>query len=174
MSEYETEVVKASVQPHDHRGTGGPHDIQIGVRAQCPLMKWWKKGTPVLLEMEQLYPENNFTLIRVLFLKSGAKKPWFLERPFKRVFKRASLRRRYEGDLRVSIKARYSKALDHPLPVGGYVGTVKYDAEETFALLCLQAMTLRKEPEASKPKLIITPDDPRYHESLRRAKKTLS
>lgn len=171
MSEYKAISVRASVQPHDHRGTGGPHDIQIGVRAQSSLMRRWKKGTPVLLDIFQMNEDNNFTLLRVLFLKPGAKKPRHLKGPYKRAFQR----RRKRGDLRVSIKARYSQKLDHPLPVGGYGGTVTYDEEGTFALLSLQAVTLRKkEPEASRPKIIITPGDPCFHESLRRAEKTLS
>lgn len=171
VTEYQTKVVYGSVWPRDGKGPHGPHNVRFGVKAQPDIVKNWPDKQPVSITIEQPNEDDNFTIIRVMFLKPGTPTPSFVKGV---KFKKVRQYRNRGGGLEVRIKVRYTNSLPHPLPTGRYVGTSMYDDAGKFAVLTLQAGTLRKAPEPSKPKTIITPDDPEFHESLKRAKKTLS
>lgn len=166
--DYQTEVVRGNVWPEHGPGPHGPHIVRFGVRMQPPIIKGWVKGRPVSFSIEQPNEEDNFTMIRLLFLKGGTSIP-SAAKGIK--FKNLSQFRNKGGGMRVRIKVRYTNSLPHPVPTGTYIGSMFYDLDNTFAFLTLQAGTLRKEPEPSKPKVIITPGDIGFNESIAAAKR---
>lgn len=165
-----TELVMANVWPHGGRGPHGPHDMRIAFKNQIAIVQSWPSKRSVLFSIDQPNEDDNFTLLRVLFLRSGTRTPESVRGV---TFKNARQYGKKEGGLKVSIKTRYSSLLLHPLPTGPYQGTVVYDEDNSFALITVQAMTLKKEPEPSKPKIIVTPDDPRFYESTATVKRII-
>ena len=91
-----------------------------------------------------------------------------------RQFHKVRWYRRSDEVIETRLKRRLGNSLPHPVPIGKYEGSCMYNVDGEFAVFTLQAMTLRKEPEPSKPKTIITPGDAEYGLALRDAKKSLS
>jgi hypothetical protein len=163
-------AASASLQLQGHtRETEGPWNLRIAPKFQPPIIQGWT-AKQVFLSMEQPNKDDNFTLIRVLYLR-GVKKPSLVAGL---TFRRARWRRRPQGGVEVRIKKRYGNSFPHPLPLGRYTGTCMYDMEEGFGVFTFQAITLRREPKPQEPKVIITPGDRGFNESLRNAKRTLS
>jgi hypothetical protein len=128
------------------------------------------EGKQVLLNIEQPHDEDNFTLIRVMFLKGGQKTPSFVAGV---KFNRVRWYRRSDEVIETRLKRKLGNSFQHPVPIGKYEGSCMYDADGGFAVFTLQAMTLRKEPEPSKPKTIITPGDAEYGLTLRDAERAV-
>ncbi len=169
--DYSAETISGNVWPHSGKRLQGPYDLRVGLRSQPPIVRTWGKREPVLLHIEQPNEEDNFTLIHVMFLKPGAPTPSFVKGLR---FRKASHHRNGDKGLVIGIKIRYTNSLPHPVPTGRYPGNLVYDTAGRFAVLTLQAGTLRKAPEPAKPRTIIQPGDPEYYESLENAKRTLS
>ena len=156
--------VRGSVKPHRHTDKMcGPHLFMLGKQSQPPLVAKWKGK--VLLCIEQPNDDDNFSLLRILFLRPGISKP-------KYKFHRASFHRKKDGTAAIYIKKRYTDTLAHPLPVGPYLGTCV--TRDGVANYTFQATTLGRAPEPSKPKTIITPGDVEYDLTLANTKRTLS
>ncbi len=171
VTEHNTITVNASLHPCGHRYEHeGPWSLRVGVRSQPTIIHNWK-AKQVLLSIEQPNTKDNFTLIRVMYLKSGQKKPSFVAGC---KFHRVRWRRRRDEVIEVKLKKKMGNPFPHPMPVGKYDGSCMYDVGGGFAVFVLQAMTLRKEPELSKPKIIITPGDTEYGSTLRNAARSLS
>jgi len=171
ITEHKTMQITGSVHPHGQRDqTTGPFDLRIGMAAQ-PAVLHGKDPKTVLLCLEQPNEEkDNFTLLKVLYLRTGTRKPSFVAGC---TFHNARQYRR-GGTIAVRIKKRLCLSFPSPLPIGRYTGTCMYDEDRgSFVLFTLQAMTLVKEPEPVKPKTIITPGDPEYANTLRDAKRKL-
>lgn len=169
VTDYQTQVVYGNVWPHDKRGSHGPHDVRLATRWLPEIVQKWT-GSWVSFNVEQPNEQDNFTILRFMFLKPGTRTPGIVKGL---KFRRVRQYRIRGGGLKMSIKIRYTHSLPHPMPKGRYTGTVMYDDAQKFAVVTLQAVTLRKEPEPSQPKTIITPGDPRYYESLTEAKRAL-
>jgi hypothetical protein len=170
VTEHKTEAVHGRVWPHSKKGIHGPHDIHLGIRSQPPIVREWPDKYPVLVHLDQPNNLDNFTMIRVLFMKPGTRTPSLVAGLR---FHRIKQYRRKGDELKIRIRTRLTRTLPHPMPVGQYTGTVIYDDAGKFAVLTLQASTLKKEPEPSTPKTIITPGDAEYHDTLADAKRTL-
>jgi len=170
VTDYQTDLIQANVWPHDGKGPHGPHDIRISFKTVPSIVEEWAKGRPVGLSVDQPNDDDNFTLFRVLFRKGGTPSPSMVTGVS---FRNCKCYKKGGKKLKVSVKVRYTNSLPHPVPTGPYQGTVLYDSNDTFALLTMQAGTLRKEPEPSKPKIIVTPEDPGFHESLSRIKRII-
>lgn len=170
MTEFNTIACTASLHPHGHtQENEGPWSLRIGIQSQpMPVRRDTKQA---LLSIEQPNKDDNFTLLRVMFLKSGQRKPSCVGEC---TFHRARHYRRPGGVVEVRIKKRLGDSFPHPLPIGKYTGSCMYDADGGFAVFNLQARTLRKEAEPSQPRTIITPGDVAYNVALRDAKRTLS
>lgn len=171
VMEHNTIVCKASLHPHGHQQQHeGPWSLRIGVKSQPMVVHDWE-AKRVLLNIEQPNEEDNFTLIRVMFLKSGRKKPSFVAGC---KFHRARWYRRSDEVIEVRLKRRLGSSFQHPVPVGKYEGSCMYEADGGFAVFTLQAKTLRRAPKPPMPKTIITPGDAEYGVALRDAAKSLS
>lgn len=169
VTEHNTIACNANLHPHKHRLQGqGPWNLRIGVRSQPTVIREWK-SKKVYVSMEQTEEDTNFTIIRVMFLKGGHKKPSFVAGCD---FKVARVYRRSDEVIEVRLKNRYTNSFPHPLPLGKYDGSCMYEADGGFAVFTLQAMTLRKEPKPPESKIIITPGDAEYGVTLRDAKKS--
>ena len=156
--------VRGSVKPHQHTDKMcGPHLFMLGKQSQPPIVTKWKGK--VLVGIEQPYEDNNFSLIRILFLCPGIAKPDYQ-------YHKAAFNRKKDGTVAIYLKKRYTDTLPHPLPVGPYIGTCIIG--DGVANYTFQASTLTKMAEPSKPKTIITPGDVDYDLTLARAAKTLS
>lgn len=172
--EYKTIGASGSVHPHGHTDQNtGPFSLRIGIQSQPAMLHKGRGQNPphVLIHVEQPNADkDNFTLIYVLYLSTGTRKPP-LVMDYK--FHRAKQYRR-SGTIEVRIKKRLCDSFPSPLPVGRYQGTCVYDPKGTSVLFTLQARTLtKKEPEPAKPKLILTPGDEGFNESLRDTARTL-
>ena len=171
ITEHETMACQGSLHPHGHqREHEGPWSLRIGVKSQPSIVRGWRFDG-ALVAIEQTREDTNFTLIWVLFLKGGQRKPSFV--PIV-PFRKARWYRKSSEMIEVRLKRKWSSSFPHPLPIGKYNGSCMYDASGRFAVFTLQAMTLRKEPGPSEPKVIITPGDKEYGLTLRDAKRTLS
>ncbi len=172
ITEHNTVACTGSLHLHDHgRNPEGPWSLRIGVVSQPGVVRDWHTKQYVLLNIEQPNEEDNFTLIRVVYLKSGQKKPSFVSGC---KFHRARWHRKGDKVIEVRLRKRLDNSFPHPLPIGKYVGSCMYDVSGGFAVFTLQAMTLCKEAEPSKPKTIIIPGDTEYGLTLRDAKRSLS
>lgn len=169
VTEHNTIAVSGATYPHGHRmDTGiGPISLRIGTRSQPQMIRVWK-GKHALLAIEQPNDKDNFTFIKVLYLRNGVRKPSFVAGY---VFHKAKQYRRPDNVVEVRIKKRYCDSFPHPIPIGKYTGSCMYDVDGGFAVFTLQAMTLRKEPEPQKPRTIITPGDKEYDQSIRDIKR---
>ncbi len=171
ITEYNTIAISGSVHPHGHTDKNtGPFSLRVGIKSQPQVLQYWE-SSHVYLSIEQPNETDNFTLLRVLYLRSGTKKPSLVAGC---VFHRAKWYRRPKGLIEVRIKKRYCNVLTHPLPSCQYSGTCMYDVGGGFVVLTLQAVSLNKEPEPQKPKIILTPGDEGFNESLANAKRTFS
>lgn len=169
--DFNTIACTASLHPHGHKQEHeGPWSLRVGVRGQPDVVRNWT-GTTILLSIEQPNDKDNFTLIRVMFLRSGRMKPLIV---LGCTFHRAKWRRRPDDMIEMRLKRKLGKSFQHPVPIGKYDGSCMYDADGGFAVFNLQAMTLCKEAEPSGPKTIIIPGDPAYNVALRDAKRTFS
>jgi hypothetical protein len=178
VTEHNTIACRGDVRPEGHReNVSGPWYLRIGTRSQPDIVKRWttKSGDPDFTQVyfcfEQTNKEDNFTLIRVMFLRGGTKKPSFVAGC---TFHRTRIRKRPEEIIELRIKRRYGSSLPHPIPIGRYTGSCMYDVDGGFAVFTLQAVTLRAEPKPPEPKTIITPGDAEYDVTFRDAQKTLS
>lgn len=170
VTEHNTMACRGSLQPRGHtQDHVGPFELRIGSTFQTLIVERWT-AKHVLLAIEQPNEEDNFTLLRVLFLRSGTMKPSFVAGC---KFRNAKVYRRKDGMVEVRIKKRYTDSFPHPFPTGKYTGSCMYDVEGRFAFYTLQAMSHRRQPEARKPKTIITPGDTEYDLTLAHAKRTL-
>lgn len=170
ITEHNTLACSGSLQPRGHtQDHVGPFELRVGCTFQPPIVEGWT-AKHVLLAIEQPNEEDNFTLLRILLLRSGTKKPSFVSGC---KFHNAKVYRRKDRMVEVRIKKRYTDSFPHPLPIGKYTGSCMYDVEGRFAFYTLQAMSHRKQPEAQKPKTIITPGDVEYDLTLKNAKRTL-
>ncbi len=78
LTEHNTIAVSGSLHPHGHTSQhDGPWSLRIGIRSQPKVVHDWK-GKQALLAIEQPNEQDNFTLIRVMLLKSGRRKPSFV------------------------------------------------------------------------------------------------
>lgn len=168
---FETMAAKGNLHPQGHTSkVEGPWDLRIGDKSQNGVVRcWWilscAKSRHVLLAVDQPRAGSNFTLIYVLYLRSGTKKPSLITGL---TFHKAREYRLATGVIKVRIKRRYGHSFPCPLPIGRYTGSCIYDVEGGFAVFTLQAGTIRdfKEPEPLKPKTIITPGDAEHGQSL--------
>ena len=64
-------------------------------------------------------------------------------------------------------------SLPHPLPLGKYKGSCRFDPEGAYAVFTFQAVTLRMQPKPAEPKNIITPGDQEYGVTLSEARRLL-
>ena len=170
VTDFNTIACTGSLHPHGHtQENEGPWSLRVGVRGQPMVIRDWENRT-ILVSIEQPNKEDNFTLIRVMFLRRGRMKPSIVTGC---AFHKARWRRRPDDVVEIRLKKRLGRSLPHPVPVGKYDGSCMYDADGGFAVFNLQAMTLRKEAEPSEPKTIITPGDSKYNVTLRDAARTL-
>jgi len=171
-TKYDTMKVSGRLHPHGHRQKmEGPWSFQIGRRSQPVFIQSWETQD-VLISMHQPSETENLTILYVLYLRNGVRKPSFASGV---TFHRAREYRRPGGDIEVRVKKRYGNLFQHPLPIGRYQGTCIYSNDSrTFGFYTFQASTLKVEPKPATPKVIITPGDEGFHESLRNAKRTLS
>lgn len=170
VTEHNTIAISGAVHPHGHTSKDvGPFSLRVGMRSQPEVLQKWTTKT-VLFSIEQPNDQDNFTLIRVLYLRGGTKKPSFVSGC---TFHKVKQYRRPSKEIEVRIKKRYCDALNHPLPTGRYTGTCMYDVDGSFAVLNLQAVSLHKEPEPQKPKTILVPGDKEYDVTVRDAKRAL-
>ena len=78
VTEHNTIACNGSLHPHGHQDKyQGPWSLRIGTRSQPMVVRDWE-GKQVLLNIEQPNEQDNFTLIRVMFLKGGQKTPSFV------------------------------------------------------------------------------------------------
>lgn len=179
-------VIQARVWPHNHKNEfGGPLDVKIGVTSQPDALRGWDKKVKPLIALEQPNAEEtNLTVLRVLFLKNGSPPDilkdttlhranvWGLQElpvpPFGGELSdqqvkdyRAEWKRLKPSHLTVYLKARYTKALPHPVPLGKWDGTVIDDEGGRWVLFTLQAMTLAVQKQEKKRNLIL-PGDPDF------------
>ncbi len=169
MIEYETVPVTASLHLHDHRVEDrGPWSLRIGKQSQPPAVVEWTQPK-VLISLEQPPGDNNFTMIWVLYLRGGRRKPPVVRSV---TFHNARQYLRRDGTREIRVKSRYA-LFPNCIPIGVYGGTCYHDPDGGLALYTFQAMTQKREPEESKPKLILTPGDEEYHGTLRDAARTL-
>lgn len=165
---YKTVPVTASLHPHDHRAKDhGPWSLRIAPKSQPNAVEEWDKYK-VLLCMEQ--PPGDIILIWVLYLRSGRRKPDLIRGC---QFHHARHYVRSDGTKEVRVKSRYGSSFPRPVPIGVYSGTCMYDPDGGMAVYTFQARTLTKEPEESKPKVILTPGDEEFHGTLKEAARTL-
>jgi len=170
-TDHNTMVISGRLHPRGHQLPGiGPFTLRVGRRGQPDIVSNWGAKF-VLLGIEQPNEDDNFTLIRVLFLLPGRRTPWVAKGM---PMKRARVYHRKTGELEVRIRKRFSDKQTHPLPTGQYTGSCIHDVEGGFAVFTLQAISLRKEPETQKPKTIITPGDSTFNVTLAEAQRTLS
>ncbi len=170
-TQFNTITCTASLHSHGHaQAHEGPWSMRVGVKGQPMVVRDWE-GTTVLLSVEQPNKEDNFTLIRIMFLRSGRQKPSLVTGT---VFHRAKWYRRPGDVIEMRLKRKLGKSFKHPVPIGKYDGTCMYDVDGGFAVFNLQATTLRTEAKPSEPKVIITPGDENYNVTLRDAKRALS
>lgn len=170
-SEFNTIACTASLHLHGHRYEHeGPWSLRIGVRGQPDIVNNWDSKT-ILLSIEQPNKEDNFTLIRAMFLRSGRTKPSIVRGC---TFHRVRWYRRPDDVIDIRLKRKLGKLVPHPIPIGKYDGSCFYDAAGGFTVFNLQAMTLHQDVKPSTPKTIITPGDQDYNVTLRDAKRTLS
>ena len=168
---FNTITCTASLHPHGHKQQHeGPWSLRVGVKGQPMVVRDWE-GTTVLLSVEQPNKEDNFTLIRVMFLRSGRTKPSLVAGS---PFHRAKWYRRPGDVIEMRLKRKLGNSFSHPVPIGKYDGSCMYDADGGFAVFNLQAVTLRTEAKPSEPKTIITPGDENYNVTLRDAQRALS
>jgi hypothetical protein len=177
--------VTARVWPHNHTSEfGGPLDVKIGVTSQPEILRGWKK--PPLFSLEQPSDESNLTLLRILFLKHGSKpreataaeyhtaNVWGLQAlpvtytvdPLtltqdQQVEYNKAWNKAKPSHLTVYLKARYTDALPHPVPLGKWEGTVEEDEHGRWVLFTLQAMTLAVQKVEEKRHILI-PGDPEW------------
>jgi hypothetical protein len=162
-SDYNTIAARGALHPHGHtQKNEGPWSLRIGVKSQPTVIRDWK-AKQVLLSIEQPNEGDNLTLICVLYLRSGTKKPSLTAGL---TFHRARQYRRPNEVIEVRVKRRYGSSFPHPVPVGKYTGACIYDVDGGFGVFTFQTMTLKKEPGPQKPKTIITPGDAEYGQSL--------
>ena len=170
VTEHNTIACTGSLHPHRHKDQcEGPWFLRIGIRSQPMVVRDWK-SRQVLLGIEQPNEQDNFTLIRVMFLKTGLKTPSFVAGV---KFQRARWHRKGNEVIETRLKRKLGNSLPHPVPIGKYTGSCMYDGGGGFAVFTLQARTLRMEPEPSQPKTIITPGDAEYGFTLRDAERAL-
>jgi len=168
--EYKTEAVSAHLWPHDHRSkTGGPWTLHIGVKYQPDTVKKWESRR-VYFSMDQPEQDTNFTMMWVMYLRGGRAKPDLVRGL---TFHNARQYSRKTGAREIRIRGRYGNSFPHPVPLGVYTGTCMYDPDGGMAVYTFQAVTLKKEPEKSEPKLILTPGDEEFHGTLAEASRTL-
>lgn len=168
VTEHNTIAIHGSVHPHGHTvENAGPFSLRVGIKSQPDVVRYWDTKH-VLVALTQEHEEDNFTLVHVLYLRSGTKKPSFVSGI---TFHKAKYYRRPDEVVEVRIKKRYADVLPHPVPVGKYTGSCMYDVGGAFAVLTLQAVTLTVEPKPQTPKVIITPGDVKYGQSLAEIKK---
>ncbi len=167
-TDHNTMAARGRVHPHNHAvGNVGPYNLRIGIRSQPDVVKLWGSRR-IELGIEQPQDETNFTMLRVVFLRVGQPTPWVVSGvPLRRV-----RMYRKKSCMEVRIRKRVTDNLEHPLPLGQYVGSCIYDVDGNFAVYTLQATSLRKEPEPKKPKTIVTPGDAEYDQSLTELKRT--
>lgn len=183
--------VTARVWPHNHTSEfGGPLDVKIGITSQPEVLRGWNPKNKPLFHLEQPQrEESNLTMLYLLFLKHG-KFPtclpthfdfhyagvWGLqELPVPKLtheaFEAMTDEQAYEhmvtwkrmkpSHLTVYLKARYTDALPHPVPLGKWEGTVDEDEHGRWVLFTLQAMTLAVQKVEEK-RHILVPGDPGY------------
>lgn len=164
-----TMACKGSLHPHGHtKEHEGPWSLRIGVKSQPVVIRDWKSKT-VLLSIQQPNKEDNFTLIRVMYLKSGTRKPTVVSGC---KFHRARWCLKNDGTLEVKLKKKFGNSLLHPVPIGKYDGWCAYDTNNTFVVFAFQAVTLKTAPESSS--VILTPGDTEYGVTLKNAEKSFS
>ena len=168
--DYNTIAVRGRIHPFRHTNEhSGPYVLRIGTRSQVDFVKGWA-GKTVFILISQPNEEDNFSLVQVLYLKGGARRPAFIEGDYCRTLHK---RMAGTGEIYVRIRKRLSNSFPHPLPTGKYIGQCRYDAEGTFALISLQARSLRKASERSELKIIMTPGDSGFDDTVRDIKKSI-
>lgn len=170
VTEHNTIAISGAVHPHGHTSKDvGPFSLRVGIKSQPDVLREWATSK-VLLCIEQPNDRDNFTIIRVLYLRGGVKKPSFVSGC---VFHRVKQYRRPGEEIEVRIRKRYCDSLLHPLPTNRYTGTCMYDVDGGFVVLTLQAVSLRKGPEPQEPKTILTSGDKEYGVTLRDIKRAV-
>jgi len=180
--------IKCRVHPH-HSGpknTRGPHDVKIGVsRLPEMLHDWDGKKYPPRFHIEQPDSDTNLTLLTIVFAKPSAELPGSC-RGLKlhngslwRIGKLACPASRRNPEQRetvevwdrmkpshitVNVKGRYIRNLEHPMPVGGWEGTV--EDGPGWVIFRLQACT-HKVTGIEKTKTILQPGDPDFEQTIR-------
>lgn len=167
VSNSESGFCRASLSPHAGEIVG-PWDLRLGWKYQTPLVQKWD-GLKCLLHMEQPYDHNNFTMVRVMFLKGQTRKPSFVAGL---TFKRARVYRGPNKELLVRIKSRYIGTLPHPLPPSSYDGNMMHT--DRYVVYTFQAVSMQVDQKTQEKRTIIVPGDPSYNESLAEATRTFS
>lgn len=187
--------VTARVWPHNHTSEfGGPLDVKIGITSQPEVLRGWNPKNKPFFNLEQPQAEkSNLTLLRILFLKHGKYPsppvPTGLLFHYAGVWGLQELPVTYADDprdltdeqqksyseawkkvkpshLTVYLKARYTDALPHPVPLGQWEGTVDEDEHGRWVLFTLQAMTLAVQKVEEK-RHILLPGDPGWVETYK-------
>jgi hypothetical protein len=138
------------VMPHDHTyATGGPLDIRIASHSYPPMIETWPLKKPIRVHLEQPVPEeSNFTLLSFAFGPGGAGK-WYNVHGW----------RRKGNTITLYLKARITRSVPHPIPLGPWQGASIYSPKQ--ARILFQRQTLVVKPPEPEPSRIILPDDGR-------------
>ncbi len=151
-----------SLQPFrwdPNRACGKRLQLMIGPTSLPPISLEWGKRT-IRVRIEQPHKDTDFTMVYVLFSKSGATHP----APLRGMrFFRVPHYWRKNGMLDIRINTRHAVPFPY-IVFGQYRGSVV--AGDAWAYVVLQAGGEKLEPTEA-PSTIITPGSPGYAESLK-------
>lgn len=140
--------VLATSEPHDHTAqSGGPVDIAIQCKAFPPIVRHWRG--PIRISLSQPDPRSNFTHLLVLFHETKPPRgKWYKVHTW-----------HLRGDkLDFVVKARLTRVLPHPFPLGMWTGEViTSPTKECVVMLRCQTLTMKPEepPEPEEPRIIL-------------------
>lgn len=135
----ETMKCTASVWPHRHTNElTGPLDVRISYRNQPPMVRFRLMKYSIHASLEQPDERTNLTIIKLFF------NPGLQSR--KQVVATAFSRR--DKSVKVYLRYRLTKKMEHPIPRGRWEGTCNYD--DTQCVYTFQAMTMKVQPEESR------------------------
>ena len=144
--ETQRTICRASVHPHRHTNEmGGPLDLKIGYRSQPSIVRDWPKKRAIRIQLIQPDERTNLTIIELLFD--------YYPHPDTKRYNINQYRIKKTNSLTCYLKARITRSVDHPIPVGRYEGTCEYT--DSLCMFTFQAMTMKVKPEEP---LIVLPD----------------
>lgn len=146
------------------RPSGGPACyVTLASRDQKGFVKIWERKT-IRVAFEQPQGESNFTLLYLLFALRKAKLPEGVTSLGWKNTRVCRLKTAHQaGTLYVTLKGRYIRTLQHPLPLGRWQGLCVVDDDRKVVLYTLQNMTHQVAAQESPSKsLIIQPGDAEF------------